>query len=433
MEVAWPPIRDEPAYMVWRDVLQPIAVEMRLSAAGIAEQSISRGRDEIPRMFPEAQIIDEATSSTEESLRQLAQIVEFGEDPREAEPPLSTIAIVRATVWRQVPLADHMRFYRVAQEVLWEWLLARLTTTSRDAAQLATAMELISGWLFAYVDHALVRVEQVYESEREAWLHGAAAARATAVEDVLADRERNPQAAARRLRYDLNRHHIAIIAWVDHVPDGREPLVLLSESIADIARFLKAESSITHPLGALAIVGWLSGRGSFATDATKALDNASRGLHLAQGVSLAAGEPGYQLKGFRRTYIEAGHARRVASLVDHHGATLTRYRDVALAALCTADSDHALTFAKRVLGPLANTDEVTARLASTLAAYLRANRSRTRAATLLGVHPNTVSYRVNQAEELLGRSVSTDNLELQVALALLPTLQKLEHTRALES
>ena len=45
------------------------------------------------------------------------------------------------------------------------------------------------------------------------------------------------------------------------------------------------------------------------------------------------------------------------------------------------------------------------------------------------MHPNTVSYRVRQAEELLGRSVGADALDLQVAVTLLPALRKLEHDR----
>jgi DNA-binding PucR family transcriptional regulator len=117
-------------------------------------------------------------------------------------------------------------------------------------------------------------------------------------------------------------------------------------------------------------------------------------------------------------------------LVAPEGGPLTRYRDVAVAALCTADGDHAAAFVSGVLGSLAANDEVTYRLAMTLAVYLRQNRSRTRAAARLAVHPNTVSYRVRQAEELLGRSASADSLDLQVALTLLPALRKLEQARA---
>jgi PucR C-terminal helix-turn-helix domain/GGDEF-like domain len=231
------------------------------------------------------------------------------------------------------------------------------------------------------------------------------------------------------LRYDLTRHHIGVIAWVDHVPDKGDALSILSASVAEIARSVAAETTITHPSGSLAVAAWLSGRDAFAADVMDVFEDGARTLGLPKGVNIAVGEPGYDLKGFRRTYIEAGHARRVASLVAPQGGPITRYRNVAVAALCTADADHASAFVSGILGPLAGNDEVTFRLAITLATYLRENRSRTRAAARLSVHPNTVSYRVRQAEELLGRNVDADSLDLQVALTLLPALRKLDHDR----
>src|SRR4051812_36627103 len=69
------------------------------------------------------------------------------------------------------------------------------------------------------------------------------------------------------------------------------------------------------------------------------------------------------------------------------------------------------------------------RLAASLQIYVRENRSRVRAAAALSVHPNTVSYRVRQAEELLGRSIDENSLELSVALTLLPVLGRLGANR----
>ncbi len=140
---------------------------------------------------------------------------------------------------------------------------------------------------------------------------------------------------------------------------------------------------------------------------------------------LAFGDPGDGLTGFRQTHVQATHARRVASLIGAHADPVTHYRDVAAAALASADTEHAASFVTRVLGPLAATDEDTFRVASTLAVFLQENRSRARTAKRLFVHPNTVSYRVNQAEVILGRSIDTDTLDLALALALLPALPRL--------
>jgi DNA-binding PucR family transcriptional regulator len=433
MEVEWPPAREPAAQRVWREVLQPTAAQMRASAADLSDRIVSHIREKLPEMFPDAQTVQEALGSTEESLRQLAQIIEVAADPTQTELPPSTLAILRSAVWRHVPLADHMRFYRLAQDQLWQWLFARITAASRDADDQAIALELTTGWLFAFVDRAMTRANQAYEVERETWMRGAAATRAAAIEDILGDRERDGQTASKRLRYDLTRHHIGVIAWVDRVPDKADALSILSATVDDIARSLAAETNITHPSGSLALAAWFSSRRAFPGDEIDIFDDGARTLRLPNGVSIAVGEPAYGIKGFRRTHVEAGHARRVASMIAPQGKPITRYRNVALEALCTADGDHASAFVSGILGLLAANDEVTVRLAVTLATYLRENRSRTRAASRLRIHPNTVSYRVHQAEELLGRAVSVDSLDLQVALTLLPAVRKLEPDGAGES
>ena len=96
---------------------------------------------------------------------------------------------------------------------------------------------------------------------------------------------------------------------------------------------------------------------------------------------------------------------------------VTRYLDIAVRALATADVDQARAFVARELGPLASRDETNRRLAATVRTYLDENGSRGRAARRLNVHENTVAYRLRQAEEILGRSVDKRTLELRVALA----------------
>ena len=419
MTLQWPVAEDAGAERVWRQVLVPIAAEMRAAAAELSAQSVARMRAELPQLLPDEQMVTEHLVSTEAGLRQLAQVIEAGADPRRVELPPSTIAIARAVVQQQVSLADLMRNYRLAQELVWQWMHARIAAAEPDPADLAKAIELATGWIFGYVDGALVRVEQIYESEREAWLRGAAAARSAAVDDILAERERDPHRASIRLRYDINRPHLGVLAWVDDVPDDGDAQALLGKVIAEVAAAAGADSHVVHPVGSLAVAGWVSRREPFTED-----DVTAAGA-VAPGVRLAFGDADTGLAGFRRTHQQAAHARRVAGMSGADGERVTRYREVAVAALASADTEHAAAFVTRVLGPLAADDEDTARVASTLAVYLQENRSRARTAGRLFVHPNTVSYRVNQAETILGRSIDVDTLELSVALALLPTLPRL--------
>src|SRR5581483_5245568 len=96
------------------------------------------------------------------------------------------------------------------------------------------------------------------------------------------------------------------------------------------------------------------------------------------------------------------------------------YEQAALDVLLTQDVDEARRFALRRLGPLAQPGEQPRRVARTLAVFLEEGSSFARTARRLGVHENTVAYRIRRAEELLGHRVADRQLELQVALRLAP-------------
>ena len=72
-------------------------------------------------------------------------------------------------------------------------------------------------------------------------------------------------------------------------------------------------------------------------------------------------------------------------------------------------------FVARTLGPLMEPGEAAERLRETLHALL-VHHSVEAAAKALSVHKNTVRYRVDRAEELLGRPVSESSTELALAL-----------------
>jgi len=140
------------------------------------------------------------------------------------------------------------------------------------------------------------------------------------------------------------------------------------------------------------------------------------------GLLVALAKAGWGIAGFRESHEQAGDARHVAVLQGKPAGSVTRYGRVALAALGAADPAQARAFVTRELGRLADEDETSQRLAATLRVYLDEQASRTRAAKRLGVHENTVSYRVRQAEEILGRGVDENALELHMALVLAPVV-----------
>jgi DNA-binding PucR family transcriptional regulator len=93
-----------------------------------------------------------------------------------------------------------------------------------------------------------------------------------------------------------------------------------------------------------------------------------------------------------------------------------RYDDVELVSLVSADLDRLARFVQRTLGPLTADDATSARLRETLLAWLAEGGNARRAAERLHAHKNTVLYRLQRAQLLLGRPLDEDRGALELAL-----------------
>ena len=301
-----------------------------------------------------------------------------------------------------------MRSYRLGHAATSRHLRAILAKHAADADELTAATELCSAWLFAYVDAALCRVEDVYITERERWIRSAAASQAETISTILAGQPIDIDVAGRRLRHDLRRMHVAAVAWLDAHEEGRNTLALLEAAIRDIAAAIGTQRPLIQPLGTLSAAAWIS---TSSPAPSRVLDELRFRTATAPGVRVAIGEPARDIAGFRASHVEALEAQRIARLAGRREGSITRYGDISLRALATANIDQARDFVARELGALASGDDTTRRLAATVRTYLDENGSRGRTAKRLSIHENTVSYRLRQAEELLGRSVDKRTLE----------------------
>jgi len=51
-------------------------------------------------------------------------------------------------------------------------------------------------------------------------------------DDILTEREDDPQRASKRLRYDINRHHVGVSAWLDVTRDTPDSQTTLTEALS---------------------------------------------------------------------------------------------------------------------------------------------------------------------------------------------------------
>ncbi|HEX8752886.1 MAG TPA: helix-turn-helix domain-containing protein [Solirubrobacterales bacterium] len=399
--------------------------------------------------------------STRANLGVMVSLMREGADPRSAQAPPEAVGYAKEYVIRGLDFTLLQRAYRTAQGDFAGLILERLRGTTDDPDHLADAMVFFNAWIFAWIEAIDRQLTDIYMDEREQRVRGAAAMRAAEVRAILAGGPVDAAAASRRLGYELERFHVGYVVWSEAAEDspGAAGAMFgeMERVAAAVAESLGARRALTVPegrhlacwvgrseppeLGDLRVPAGAGGDRGAGEGRGGGANRARGGAAGVVAVSVAAGSPARGVEGFVQSHHEALVARRVAQLnptrpafVRHRSKNARRvsppdvdgapqavcvaYPDLALDALMTADLEAARRFAERELGPLAAEDESSRRLAGTLAVFLEEGASFVRAARRLGVHTNTVTYRVHRAEELLGHPVAERQLELRVALRL---------------
>ncbi len=322
-------------------------------------------------------------------------------DSDDVTPPPAAHELARTVARRGLPLKVLMQIYRAGQTVL-------VRHVAEVAAERVQDPNLVPGIQIRLLERAgrwisvsLEILTDTYAEQRERDLRGDVARRVETVRDLLSGELDDAEVASRRLRHSIGAEHVAFVLWTD----GTEPVDLHA-----VARRLVPPDDerglLTTPAGSRALWGWVSGHSPEVRDAPSSPGS----------VRLAVGEPGVGTDGFRRSHLEAIAAQSVSETT---GANSTvRYRDVEITYLLRGHRDAAAVFAARHLAGVDGDDPAAVRVRRTLSAYLRHDRSLDAAARELGVHRNTVRYRVQRAESLLGHPVGGPN-RLAVELALL--------------
>lgn len=225
---------------------------------------------------------------------------------------------------------------------------------------------------------------------------------------------------ARRLGHDLNQPHRLLVVDLDHEdPERLRPLV--AETLDRIERNLLwriADGSLELVLTA-------------ESNPALVVEELRSGLsqcHLAAGAGTA--RPG--LGGLQQSHREA----RQALTIQHRlaiDAPLARFSDLGVYRLLFA-AEHLPEideFHSEMLGGLLEYDQANhADLIKTLRAFFDANGSPKEAAQRLGVHRNTVLYRLERAKTLTGLDLNDAETRLRLQLALcIDTIKSSRTTR----
>jgi hypothetical protein len=243
--------------------------------------------EQLPELLPNPESFETNRASTEASILGFAQILEHGADPAATSLGAGTLAYTQEGAQRGIPLTTLIRSYRLGHAAAWEAVASLIAAHAGDLEQRAIATELCSAWLFSYVDAALCLAEDFYGAERERWVRSTAATRAEAIGTILAGEPIDSAVAGRRLGYELERHHVAVIAWLHAHEEGRDTHAAMEAAIAQVRERLGATRALVHPLGILSIAAWI---GMHDAVSPHQLDDLRFDTQAAPGVRIAIGE-----------------------------------------------------------------------------------------------------------------------------------------------
>jgi sugar diacid utilization regulator len=326
---------------------------------------------------------------------------------QEMELPIRTARLRAAD---GVPLDEVVKAYQVGLRLLWAHLIA---TAAADPAVRLELLERVPVTLTAH-STVVTAVIEAYVEERGRLLGARTQAfegflrLLVAPETPLAVVER--RATALRLRLDLCRSIVLFRPLASEDDHAAE---------ADVEGLRSVLASTTHREDALI------GLGRFEKDvlALLALEPDSQALaDLLAGVPaqewhIGIGGAGEGASCLRRAVFEAQRAVEVGRLV-RPSERVHRYADLALLDVVNVGSSIAEGYAARVLGALARPG-MGATYRRTLDAFLRHGMRRKVAAAALGIHPHTLSYRLNRLRERYGIDLDDYEVRLRVELALL--------------
>ena len=267
-----------------------------------------------------------------------------------------------------------------------------------------------SRYLFGFTEKIAGDLVEHYEKERELWVRDPDSVRTETVRNILEGRHFDGNAARSTLNYDLSRRHVAVVVWGDARGKHAPPTGALKQGAQTVAHALGGTDVLVVPATSSMVWAWATG--------PAVTDQPAQSPSLDPAMSAAVGSLADGVHGFIQSHGQARDARRTASVFGYPAGSVVRFRDIALDALLTRDLAAVGQFVTGELGELSSPSERSRRLRTTLIAFFEEGMSWSKTAERLGVHQNTVQYRVAQAKDLLGRPLTDRRLELEVALRL---------------
>lgn len=363
--------------------------------------------EQIPELASDPRLTAELHASTKSQWRVFLTILD-----REAFDvllPPQAVDLAVSIARRGLDLGILLKVYRVATDATWEFIVAVADAVPEEGPDHADVLKFLWGRAGRWLNEAIEQLMRTYAAERETAFQGAFARRNETIQAILHGEAISVDTATHDLGHQMRAQQTCLVLWFDGATKTASPTHL--ESLAQaIARDLDAGRPLTLLAGRYELWAWL---------ATRKVPNLAGISAIVERKSARAAIGGTfpGVDGFRTSHREAVDTQKFVLRSGNHGA-VTAYGDIELACLMSESPDAARHLVERELGKLAAPDPALDVVRETLSHYLRNGSNIVLTASELYVHRNTVRYRLDQAEELVGHPLTERRTEMDVALRL---------------
>jgi hypothetical protein len=313
----------------------------------------------------------------------------------ERPPPIPTVLLsqARLAARNRVSLNTVLRRYFAGYTLLGSFLLEEVDSAG---AMGAMGLQVLLNSQAVIFDQLLAAISDEYARESQVRATSAEQRKAEQVQRLLAGELLDVP----ELAYDFNGHHLGLVV------SGLGAAQAVRSLATELDRGLMVVSRSEG-----AVWAWLGGRRDF--DAEQVYHRLDR--HFSKQMSLAFGEPGQGIAGWRLTHRQAKATLPIAL---RSQTTFVRYGDVAILAAVLGDELFALSAQELYLAPLALDRDGGEALRRTLRVYLATERNASSTAAAIGISRQTVVNRLRLIEERLARPLATCVAEMDAALRL---------------
>jgi PucR C-terminal helix-turn-helix domain/GGDEF-like domain len=367
---------------------------------------------EIPQLHEDKPMLALLASSCDSNVETCLQIMRYRIDLNSVQAPAAAVEYARRLAQRGTPLTALLRAYRVGHACFADWVLKELAQQAHNAEMISAAMLWTSRVVAEYIDHISEQMVAAYAEERDNWLRNRSAARAARIRDLLSGERIDVSAAEVTLGYRLRQYHVGLVCWVGDAARTADEITRLERALGHVAgRAACGGDPVFLPRDESSAWAWLplGIRDTFDSGAAETAD-------IDADIHFAFGDVAKGTAGFRLSHQQAIAAQAVALASGSPAPRAVTFSQVAPVAMMLTAKELLRPWVLSTLADLATDDEHHARLRETLLVFLRTGGSYKATAEQLTLHKNTVQYRIRKAEESLGRPVTHNRHDVELAL-----------------